>query len=67
MNPYKINIPNHCPKKVNYCTFIEVKKSQCLHCGCEPETRFSYAYEHHYCNKCMFEEMTKQNYKKETE
>jgi hypothetical protein len=62
-----INIPNHCPKKVNYCTFIEVKKSQCSHCTPDYIKLQIYNHEHHYCDKCMFEELTKHNYKNETE
>jgi|GEM_PF-4428026 len=64
----KINISNHCPK-VNYCTFIKVNVSSCTHIDCSDADPFAYHqyYEHRYCKKCMFEELTKHNYKNETE
>jgi hypothetical protein len=55
-----INIPNHC-HNFPYCTLKRVVKSKCRN--------FNYYdfHTHQYCKKCMFEELTKHNYKNESE
>jgi len=61
----KINIPNHC-EKVNYCTLVKVRRDMCFKCY---NTNFNKpkSYNHQLCKECMFEELTKHNYKNETE
>jgi len=67
-----INIPNHCHNSP-YCTLKRVVKSKCRNSENNMESNLIIPYfyydfhTHQYCNKCMFEELTKHNYKNETE